>query len=598
MLSTLSQMFPTLDTETDCNLALQIRACQPLINVVTYEEERFLEQLKKVREAVIDALLVSRREKQMEAGGVAEDLDEDEIKKSLFPIATWSITSGFETEFNIENIKTGRSAEPIAALQNAIAAVPFGPILVFKDLHILIDRQLSTFNPIIVRQLRDLAQASRKAFYAEQNRTRCTTILLSPVISIPTELEKDMNLVVYPTPNRAQVESALKKFIQEFNARVPEDHQGRSQLINTMVNNTIGLTQVEAEDAWRRMVANSGGELNKSVVEAMTGVKKSIIEKSGLLEYQPVDASMQSSVGGLDNLKEWVRVRKTALSYTGPVKVRVNRNSLPINLSQLPPLKGILLVGVPGCGKSLSAKAVAYELGMPLVRLDVGRLYEALLGKAEENLRRALRTVDELAPCVLWIDEIEKSFSRGGSVADSGVSSRILGTFLFWMQEKQSTVFVVATANSITQLPPELTRKGRLDEIFYVGLPSDIDRKEIFAIHLQKWGIDPGLVDLDRLVKESPKFTGAEVEQAVLNTIRKLQSLSAQPEASELTQPPDLEEVLISEIQQIRPLHERDKEKETWNEEDKKAREIAVIASKEHNPVGTAKQTFKSLFGL
>jgi hypothetical protein len=590
MLPTLSQMFPSLVTDVDRNLALQIRACQPLINVVTYEEERFLQQLHKVREAVIDALLASLKGKQQPGSPEGESLDVEEIKKSMMPIATWSITGGFETEYNIENIKTGRALEPTSALQSAIAAVPSGPILVFKDLHTFTNRQLSTFNPVIVRQLRDLAQASRKAFYSGEDRTRCTAILLSPMISIPTELEKDMSLVIYPTPNRSQVERALESFIDEFGARVPADSRSRKSLINTMVSNTVGLTQVEAEDAWRRTMAHSGGELNESVVGAMTGVKKSIIEKSGLLEYLSADESLQTSVGGLDNLKEWVRVRKTALTHSGPVVVRVKNQTLQLNLEKLPPLKGILLVGVPGCGKSLSAKAVATELEMPLVRLDVGRLYEALLGKAEENLRRALRTVDELAPCILWIDEIEKAFSQGGGVSDSGVSSRILGTFLYWMQEKQSTVFVVATANSILKLPPELTRKGRLDEIFYVGLPSDADRKEIFAIHLHKWNIDPSLVDLDRLVKESPKFTGAEVEQAVLNTMRKLQSRSAQGQTE------DLEEVLVEEIKQIRPLHDRDKEKEAWNEEDKKAREIAIIASKEHNPVGTAKQTFKGLF--
>jgi SpoVK/Ycf46/Vps4 family AAA+-type ATPase len=228
------------------------------------------------------------------------------------------------------------------------------------------------------------------------------------------------------------------------------------------------------------------------------------VRKSGVLEYYDASETMQD-VGGLDLLKDWLRKRRAAFSQEA-------------RAFGLPAPKGVLLLGVQGTGKSLSAKAIANLWNLPMLRLDVGRVFGSLVGASEANMRAAIRTAEAVAPCILWIDELEKGFAgvQGSGVSDSGTTARVFATFLTWMQDKRAPVFVVATANDVSQLPPELLRKGRFDEIFFIDLPTAAEREQIFAIHLRKRGRDPQHYDLKRLAAATEGFSGAEIEQVVV----------------------------------------------------------------------------------
>jgi SpoVK/Ycf46/Vps4 family AAA+-type ATPase len=264
------------------------------------------------------------------------------------------------------------------------------------------------------------------------------------------------------------------------------------------------LTENEAKDAIAKAIIQAGGRLGGEAIEAVTAEKQQIIRKSGLLEFYASDEVL-TNVGGLETLKNWLRKRVRAFSEEA-------------RSFGLPEPKGILLVGVQGCGKSLVAKSVANSWRLPLLRLDVGRLFASLVGSSEENLRNAIKVAESIAPVVLWVDEIEKGFSGVGSsnMSDAGTAARVFGSFITWLQEKQKPVFVIATANDVSGLPPELVRKGRFDEIFFVDLPDAIERAQIWQIHLSKRNRDPAQFDLNTLAMASDGLSGAEIEQAVI----------------------------------------------------------------------------------
>ncbi len=274
---------------------------------------------------------------------------------------------------------------------------------------------------------------------------------------------------------------------------ITPDH--REQLIQA----AQGLTTAEFES----VLARSLVEKRRLDISVILYEKEQIIRKSGLLEYYPADSTL-GDVGGMDLLKEWLDQRKASFSD----KARA---------FGLPSPKGILLLGVQGCGKSLLAKAVAANWNLPMLRLDVGRIFGSLVGQSEENIRKAISVSESVAPCVLWADELEKGLGGVGSsgVSDAGTSARVFATFLTWMQEKTSPVFLIATANDVSQLPPEMLRKGRFDEIFFVDLPDADERKEIWKIHIKKKGRDLKKYDLKELADSSQGFSGAEIEQAV-----------------------------------------------------------------------------------
>ena len=317
-------------------------------------------------------------------------------------------------------------------------------------------------------------------------------ILLSPFLKLPDELEKYLTIVNVPLPDREDLKTRLSTIISDENVN--------PDLENYLIDSALGMTDMEADLAFR-LAKEKVGLNSKEATRIIANEKEQIIKKSGILDYYQVTEELEKSVGGLNNLKLWLKQRSKAFE----------RKAKNFGLKEP---KGILLLGVPGCGKSLTAKCVATEWKQPLLRLDIGKVFQAEVGSSENNIRLAIATAEAVAPCVLWIDEIEKGLSVGGGEKDGGTNSRVFSTILTWMQEKTKPVFVVATANNISDLPPELLRKGRFDEIFFVDLPSQEERKNILQIHLNK-NNQTNITDLDRLAELSKHFNGAEIEEVV-----------------------------------------------------------------------------------
>ncbi|MEW9032097.1 MAG: AAA family ATPase [Planifilum fimeticola] len=318
-----------------------------------------------------------------------------------------------------------------------------------------------------------------------------------------------MTIVEFDLPTEEEIARLLREMI-EVNRRSgriaihlkPEEEE-------RLVKAALGLTLKEAENAFARAMVRDG-RVGAEDVEVILEEKRQIIKKTGILEFIRSPFSIDE-VGGLENLKRWLEKRKN--SWLDSAK----RYGIPAP-------KGVLITGVPGCGKSLISKAISAMWKLPLLRLDIGKVFSGIVGSSEENMRQAIRTAEAIAPSILWIDEIEKGFSNIGSGGDSGTSTRVFGTFLTWMQEKTKPVFVVATANQIQELPPEFLRKGRFDEIFFVDLPTQVERKEIFRVHLRKRLRDPEVMRdfqlneevLETLAHWTEGFVGAEIEQVVI----------------------------------------------------------------------------------
>lgn len=440
-------------------LDIYIRARYPLLWVVTPEEER--------------------------AVGEIETLATDQRKRLLI----WSMTTGLANVALPDRVD--RSMRDPLALLSAILDDKEPGIWVLRDFHPFLK------DPGVVRRLREVAfglHASAK-----------TVILLGPVLTIPPDLQKEVTVLDLDLPNQAQMTAEVDKILERIRSagavQLTLDRRERGRLVQAC----LGLTTSEAENAIAKAIVQARGRLDGDAIEAVTAEKQQIIRKSGLLEFYASDERLGSSVGGLDVLKEWLRKRVRAFSDEA-------------RTFGLPEPKGILLVGVQGCGKSLVAKSVANSWRLPLLRLDVGRLFASLVGSSEENLRSAIKVAESIAPVVLWVDEIEKGFSGVGSsnVSDAGTAARVFGSFITWLQEKQTPVFVIATANDVTQLPPELVRKGRFDEIFFVDLPSPAERAAIWRIHLLKRNRNPDDFDLGTLAMASDGLSGAEIEQAVI----------------------------------------------------------------------------------
>ena len=436
-----------------------IRARYPLIYLVSWEEQR------------LDAIL--------------HDIAQNHGKALLH----WSVTRGLRRVSGARSMPISeQSREPIEAL-SGVAKLTEASLVVLKDFHPFLD------NPAVVRALRELSQ--------DLKSTYTTVILLSPTLTIPVELEKEISVLDVPLPSFRDLYQLLKEIV----GVVRRGNKARVELTKEQAENIIkaaqGLTLSEAENAFAKAIANDG-VLDQDDIRLVLDEKRQVIRKSGLLEFVGVEQQL-AHVGGLDELKGWL---------TG----RIGAFGEPARKFGLPAPKGLLLLGVQGCGKSLTAKAVASHWALPLLRLDVGRIFSSLIGSSEENLRKAIRVAESVSPTVLWIDEIEKGLagSAGAAVTDSGVSARVFGALLTWLQEKTAPVFVVATANRIDALPPELLRKGRFDEIFFIDLPSAAERREIFRIHVAKRLRDPAAFDLDALSTAAEGFSGAEIEQAVV----------------------------------------------------------------------------------
>ncbi len=416
-----------------------------------------------------------------------------ELQQQPRQLLIWSVSRGF-TGSDGRSWGREESQPPDQAL--ALVAKHREPALfLFKDFHPYLDEKKNGNNAsLLIRLLRDLVPQLKS--------TATTLVWLSPVQFIPPELEKDVTLVDMPLPGDGEYREILDGMIRQVEKKprvlVDLDDDGKDEIVKACQ----GLTRSEAENALAKAIVSHEG-LTRQDVQAILGEKEQIIRKSGILEYTARVESFQH-VGGLGNLKNWLRQRNQAFTQ----KARD---------FGLPNPRGVLLVGVTGCGKSLCAKAVAAEWKKPLLKFDLGRVFGSLVGESEERMRKALEVAEGVAPAVLWIDELEKGLSGIGGGGDGGVATRVFGNLLTWMEEKTKPVFVVATANDITRLPPELLRKGRFDEVFFVDLPTPRERMEILMIQLARRQRDPTEFDLRAIAEATDGFSGAELEELVIS---------------------------------------------------------------------------------
>ncbi len=435
-------------------LDIYLRARFTLMVLVTLEEERVLQTVKEVCE------------------------------QSQRSCLTWDIAEGFQAL-----TATGRDAlpsarDPLTALEQMDKAKG-DTLFVLKDFHECWDNA-----PPVKRKLRSVAQ--RLKF------TKKSIIVTSPSGKIPEELKDEVVVVEFPPPDADELEEVLSRLVETPGVKVSLTPLGREKLVQA----ALGLTSAQAQRVFAKAIVRDG-VLDDRDIGLVTDEKKQIIRESEALEFYAVTET-PDNVGGLGVLKEWLRLRERAFTQEA-------------RAYGLPAPKGIALIGIPGTGKSLTAKMIGGLWRLPLLLLDMGALFGSLVGESEERTRRALRLAETVSPCVLWIDEMEKGLAHGG--LDSGTSTRVFGTILTWMQEKIAPCFVVATANDISSLPPELLRKGRFDEIFFLDLPTLQEREEIFAVHLRKRNRLPQDYDVARLARESEGYVGAEIEQAVIDAM-------------------------------------------------------------------------------
>ncbi|UNK72236.1 AAA family ATPase [Microbacterium sp. H1-D42] len=419
------------------------------------------------------------------------------------PVWTWTSALGL---IDPEGKSITNTANPARALSH-IAGLQDAGVFIFCDLHAYFGSEHRQGEPLVVRTARETALDFR---HGDASRV---LVLISPVRTIPAELNELTHLLEFPLPSTEEIRELLDTMIERNSSgpgriRVDADDAAREQLVHA----ALGLSMAEAENAFARAMVNDG-TLGAGDVPVVLDEKAQIVRKSGLLEFMSSDIDLDD-VGGLNNMKRWLS-RRNGSWMAGAKQYG------------LPDPKGVLITGVPGCGKSLTAKATAASWGLPLLRLDIGRVFSGLVGSSEQNLRTAIATAEAVAPCILWVDEIEKGFSNTTGGGDSGTSARVFGTFLTWMQEKKRPVFVVATANNIDALPPEFLRKGRFDEIFFVDLPTAAEREVIWRLQLSAQASDAnGLAALaadeaviDDLVRRTENHSGAEIEQAVVSAL-------------------------------------------------------------------------------
>jgi len=396
----------------------------------------------------------------------------------------WDLADGFQWVTSPSGaLPTAR--DPITALEQIDKADDRNnTIFVLKDFH------EAWNNPQIKRKLRNLSQ--RLKF------TKKSILITTPTTKIPDELKDEVVMIAFPMPVAAELEEVLNNLSGTPGVKVNLTALGREK----MVQAALGLSVSQAQRVFAKAIV-SDLLLDDKDIELVTEEKKQIIRESEALEFYPV-LETPDDVGGLGVLKDWLRLRERAFT-------REARDY------GLPAPKGIALIGIPGTGKSLTAKMIGGLWRLPLLRLDGGSLFGSLVGESEERTRRALHLAETIAPCIVWIDEMEKALSHGG--LDSGTSTRVFGTILTWMQEKTAPVFVVATANDISSLPPELLRRGRFDEVFFLDLPTEEERSEIFSVHLRKRNRLPEDYDLISLSRASEGYVGSEIEQAVIDAM-------------------------------------------------------------------------------
>ena len=434
----------------------------------------------------------------------------------------WTVTEGL-MRVDVDMGGAQRTLAQPEQLLRHIRSTTMAGIYVLLDFHPYLD------NPMYVRTLKDIAQ--------EYDKCERTIVLVSAEIKIPPEIEHLTARFSVRLPDKNERNMIVMRMAREwaqFKGGMPRIDV---KAVERLVDNLAGLTIRDCERLTRQAIFNDGA-LTDDDIKPLLSAKYQILNRGGTLSFE-ADTAKFADVGGLKNLRRWIQQRRAAFDGSAP---------------ELDAPKGVLLLGVQGCGKSLAARAAAGVLGVPLVRLDFGALYSKWHGESEKNLRDSLTSAEALAPCVLWLDEIEKALSTGEG--DSGTSRRVLGAFLTWLAEQRSRVFIVATANDITALPPELVRKGRFDEIFFVDLPSPAARVEIFGIHCKKRGITLGDAEMQALAARCDGFSGAEIEQAIVSALYSAHTnkvpVDARTIAAELAATRPLSVVLGEKIAELR----------------------------------------------
>lgn len=449
-----------------------VNAGFPYIYIPSYEEERITNTIRNI-------------------------VNDKDLIKSDRKLYVWTQTDGLVTE----DSKIRDTSNPINAIESAVRSNE-DAIYIFKDFHIYFgsDRN-SRPDYAVIRKLRDVIPILKSS--------RKTVVFISAKLVIPCDMEKEISILEFPLPNAEEIQSLLEDLISGLS---PENVRLSNDDKIMLSRSALGLTMQETENAFCRAIVKLKG-LDVNAISIIHEEKNQVVKKTGVLEFVKSDLKIDD-IGGLENLKKWLIHRNN--SWT--------ERAMEYNL---PAPKGVLITGVPGCGKSLTAKAMSAIWGLPLLKLDMGKIFGGIVGSSEENMRKAIATAEAVSPSILWVDEIEKGFSGLKSNGDSGTSARVFGTFLTWMQEKTKPVFVIATANDISSLPPELLRKGRFDEIFFVDLPTKKEREKIFKVHINK-RIKSSSVHHEitaddsvcsELAKISAGYVGAEIEQIVISAM-------------------------------------------------------------------------------
>jgi len=468
---------------TDCIASLNklsglLKARFPYIYMSTWEEERAISMIESI---VHNTAMI----------------------KTVRKIFIWTQTDGFIDETGAQLKST---TDPITAI-NFIKSVNENAVFVLKDFHVYFGVKNKPVDFTVIRKLRDIIPILKNG------QMKKNVIFISPELLIPDDMQKEISVFEFPLPSVDEIKTKLDEMLSTnsmvVNRLAVEDKEKLSKA-------ALGLTLQEAENAFARAMVEDG-QMSIDDISIIFEEKNQVIRKTGILEFIKSDLNIDD-IGGLENLKRWLQKRNN--TWLDSAK-KYN----------IPAPKGVLITGVPGCGKSLTAKAMSAIWQLPLLKLDMGKIFSGIVGSSEENMRRAIRTAEAVAPSILWVDEIEKGLSGSSGYGDSGTGARIFGTFLTWMQDKTAPVFVIATANNISNLPPELLRKGRFDEIFFVDLPTFKERKEIFNVHLKKRLKDNDIAKdifakgeisetlLDEFAEKTEGFVGAEIEQIVISAL-------------------------------------------------------------------------------
>ena len=398
-------------------------------------------------------------------------------------IYSWDFVDGYTNNPNNEGFAKRNPLQALELIERLTAETP--AIFLLKDFN----RFLTDIS--ISRKLKNIARILKL-----QPKT---IIIIGSDFNIPKELQDLITVLQFQLPNEVEINQELTRLIKSLNVNI------HSQLFESLTQTCQGLSLERIRRVLSKIIATHR-TIDKNSIDILLSEKKQIISQTEILEYWSVNDKI-TSIGGVENLKEWLKKRKTAFG------IQASNYGLPTP-------RGLLLVGIQGTGKSLTAKAIATEWQLPLLKLDVGKLFGGIVGESESRLRQMIEVSETLAPCILWIDEIDKAFSRNESSGDSGTSNRVLGTFISWLSEKTKPVFVVATANNVDLLPLEVIRKGRFDEIFFLDLPKKQEREQIFKIHIKEFRPNTwDLFEYEKLAQLSESFSGAEIKQSIIEAM-------------------------------------------------------------------------------